>query len=127
MTATKSPGALAAHGAPEIDGLGHHVISEPNRQQHLAQASIRATLIGSDRCKAAGISVHGHAPVLGLLRIRANGETARLTVADDRRAELRLRCQKGPRGYFSASPVAPIADWREVATPEQPATVEAAP
>jgi hypothetical protein len=127
MTATKSPGALAAPGAPEIDGLGQHVVSKTNRQQHLVQAPIGATLIGSDRCEAAGIIVHGHAPVLGLLRISANGETARLTVADDRHREPRLRCQKGPGGYCSASPVAPITDARGVPTPERTATVEAAP
>jgi hypothetical protein len=65
---TKSPGALAAHGASEIDELGRHVVSEANRQQRFAQAPIRAELIGSSRCDAEGLSARGYAPVLELCR-----------------------------------------------------------
>jgi hypothetical protein len=115
MTATKSPGARAARGASEIDGIGHHVVSKVNRQQTFAQTPIRATLIGSDRCEAEGLSAHGYAPVLDLcrelvaagfnpasrleawrgdtlcLRVRSIGEGARLTVEDNRHGTPNLR------------------------------------
>jgi hypothetical protein len=134
MRPIKSPGALAARGASEIDGIGHHVVSDNIRQELFAQAPIRATLAGSDRCEAGGISVRGYAAVLKLcrelvaagfnpasrleawrgdtlcLRIRSIGEAARLTVTDDRHGTPRLRCHQGSQGYVSASPVVPIAD-----------------
>jgi hypothetical protein len=125
----KSPGALAAHGASEIDELGRHVVSQANRQQQLPQVPIRATLVDSDRCDAEGISARGYAPVLDLcrelvaagfnpasppeawrgvlcLRVRSIGESARLTVADDRHGTPRLRRrQERPQGYVAGSPV----------------------
>jgi hypothetical protein len=140
MRRIKSPGAVAAQGALETDRLGRQIVSEINRQ-----APIRATLIGSDRCEANGLSARGYLPVLELcrglvaagynpalpleawrgnilcLRVRSIGEGARLTVADDRHGTPRLRSrQEGPQGYVTGSPVAPIAD------PGQPATCEAA-
>ena len=102
MRTIKSPGALSAHGASEIDGLGPHVVSQTNRQLQLLQAPIRATLIG---CSAEGISARGYDPVLDLcrelvaagrsptsplkgwrgetlcLRVGSIGEAAQLTVA----------------------------------------------
>ena len=139
MTTIKSPGALAAHGASEIDGLGPHVVSQINRQQELPQAPIRAMLIGSDRCSAEGISARGHAAVLDLCRelieaghdperalhayrsgvlalaVRSLGEAAELTVADDRHGTPRLRRrQERPQGYVAGSPVAENANGREV-------------
>jgi hypothetical protein len=54
MTPIKSPGALAARGASEIDGVEHHVVSKVNRQETFAQAPVRATLSGSHRCEAGG-------------------------------------------------------------------------
>ena len=139
MTAMKSPGALAAHGASDIDGLGRRVVSQTNRQELLSQAPIRATLIGSHRSDAEGISARGCAPVLDLcrellaagfnsaspleawrgeilcLRVRSIGEGARLTVADDRHGTPRLRRQhKRPQGYVAGSPVAENANGREV-------------
>jgi hypothetical protein len=139
VTPIKSPGALAARGASEIDGFGHHVVSELNRQTNLSQVPIRAELIGSNRCEAAGISACGYAPVFKLcrklvaagfnptspleawrcetlcLRVRSIGEGARLTVGDDRHGTPRLRChQEGAQGYAAASPVVQIADRQGV-------------
>jgi hypothetical protein len=147
MTTTKSPGAVAAHGASEIDGLGRQVVSQTNRQGQLSQGPVRATLVGSDRCDAEGISARGYAPVLDLcrelvadgfnpaspleawrgeilcLRVRSIGEGARLTVADDRHGTPRLRRrQERPQGYAAGSPVAPNANGRGAATPAQPTT-----
>jgi hypothetical protein len=68
MTGTKSPGAVAAHGASEIDGLGHHVVSEINRQKKLLQASIRADFVGLNRCVAESIGASGCARVLQVRR-----------------------------------------------------------
>ena len=66
---SKSPGAVAAHGAPEIDELGRHVASENILQQHFTQAPIRAALIGSNHCEAEGITApRGSVPVLALCR-----------------------------------------------------------
>ena len=150
MTAMKSPGALAALGASDIDGLGPHVVSQINRQQELPQAPIRATLIGSGRCEAEGIVACGYAPVLALCRslieaghdperalhpyrsgvlalaVRSLGEAAELTVADDRHGTPRLRRrQERPQGYVAGSPVAENANGREVATPAPPTAAAA--
>jgi hypothetical protein len=83
-------------------------------------APIRATLIGDNRCEAAGITVRGSAPVLALcrklveaghdpapaleayrgetlcLRIRSIGEAAGLTVEDSRHGTPRFRRWHGP-------------------------------
>ena len=80
---------------------------------------IRAELIGSDTCSVAGITAHGHAPVLALcrellaagldpdaaveayragtqaLRVRSISEAARLTVEDDSRGTPRFRPWRG--------------------------------
>ena len=150
MTTIKSPGALAAHGASEIDGLGRHVVSQTNRQGQLPQVPIRATLVGSDRCDAEGISARGYAPVLDLcrelvaaglhraspleawrgeklcLRVRSIGEGARLAVEDDRHGIPRLRRRhERPQGYGAGSPVAKNANGWEVATPAEPSTTTA--
>jgi hypothetical protein len=147
---TKSPSALAARGASEIDGPAQHVVSQINCHRHLSQAPIPATLIGSDRCEAEGLSARGYAPVLDLcrvlvaagyspacpleawrgetlcLRVRSIGEGALLTVADDRHGTPRLRRrQERPQGYVAASPVAQTAGGREVAIPAQQPTWEA--
>jgi hypothetical protein len=146
MNPTKSPNALAARGASEseIDSLGQLVVSDANRQQQFSQAPILATLTGSDRCEAEGVSAHGHAPVLELcreliaagfnpaspleawrgqtlcLRVRSIGEGARLTVTDDRHGTPRLRLrQERPQGYVAGSPVAPIGDRREYTYPNR--------
>jgi hypothetical protein len=42
VTATKTPGAVAALGASISDQLGRRVIPETNSQQRLPQASVRA-------------------------------------------------------------------------------------
>jgi hypothetical protein len=151
MRTIKSPGALAAHGASEIDGLGRHVVSRTNRQLQLPQAPIRATLIGSNRCKVDGIEVRGYAPALELCRkliaagfnpaspleawrgdtlclcVRSIGEGARLAVADDRHGTPRLRCRKErPQRYVAGSPIAQTHDGRRITAPTQRATWEAA-
>jgi len=113
MSAEESPGAVAADGALEADRLGR--VSKNKLLQNPSQAPIPATLIGSDRCSAEGISVRGYAPVLSLCRalieaghdpgralhahrggvlalvVRSIGEGARLTVEDDRHGRPRLR------------------------------------
>ena len=147
MTTMKSPGAVAALGAFEMDGLGRHVVSEANRQGQLSQGPVRATLVGSDRCDAEGISSRGYAPMLDLcrelvaagfdpaspleawrgeilcLRVRSIGESARLTVADDRHGTPRLRRRhERPQGYVAGSPVALNANGRGAAAPAQPTT-----
>jgi hypothetical protein len=152
MRTIKSPGALAAHEASEIDGLGRHVVSETNCQLQLPQAPIRATLIGSNRCSAEGISARGYDPVLDLcrelaaagrnptsplegwrgdtlcLRVRSIGEGARLTVEDDRHGTPNLRRWRDrPRRHGTGSPVAQNANGRGLATLAPPATQEAAP
>jgi hypothetical protein len=68
MNKTESPGAVAAHGAFEADRLGRQVASEVYRQQQAPQAPICATLSGSDRCEANGLSARGYSPVLELCR-----------------------------------------------------------
>jgi hypothetical protein len=68
VTARKSPGALAALGAIEMDELGQRVVSETSRTNKFTQALIRATLIGLDRCEAQGIIARGAAPVLAMCR-----------------------------------------------------------
>ena len=150
MTEAKSPGAVVALGASVSAPLGRQVIAEANRQERFTQTPIRATLIGSNRCEAEGLSARGYAPVLDLcrvlvaagynpacpleawrgetlcLRVRSIGEGARLTVADDRHGTPRLRRrQERPEGYVAGSPVAQIADEWAVPTPGQPATWEA--
>ena len=144
MTAAKSPGAVAL-GASVVDQLGRQVFPENKRQQQFVQAPIRATLIGSDRCSAEGVSACGYSPVLGLchelvaagfnpaspleawrgempcLRVRSIGEGARLTVADDRHGTPRhRRRQERPQRYVAGSLVAQNANGRGVATPVQP-------
>ena len=68
MSASKSPGAVAAHGALEADRLGRQVVSKNRLPKDPSQAPISATLIGSDRCTAEGFSVRAYAPVLALCR-----------------------------------------------------------
>jgi hypothetical protein len=146
MTETKSSSAAAALGSSLSARLGRQVGPKNNRQEGFAQAPIRAELIGSDRCEAEGITACGCAPVLQLcrelvaagfnpacpleawrgetlcLRIRAIGEAARLTVADDRHGTPRLRRrQDRPPGYVAGSPVAQIADGWGVTIPARAA------
>ena len=52
MTESKTPGAVAAPGASEIDELGRHVVSQISRQPQLTQPSICATPDSSVRCQA---------------------------------------------------------------------------
>jgi hypothetical protein len=149
---TKSPGALAAHRASEIDGLGQHVVSEINRHQQLSQAPIRATLVGSKRCEAEGIVACGYAAVLDLCRalikagydpkralhayrgevlalaVQCIGEGARLTVEDDSLGTPRLRrWRNGPGRYGAGSPIAQTDNGRGVRTSAKPAIQRAVP
>lgn len=131
MTTAKSPGAVAALGAFEMDALRRHVDFEVSLQQDLAQAPIRAMLVGSGRCETNGIHGTGFAPVLALCRklieagcdpatpmeawrgdtlalsVRSIGEGARLTVEDDRHGRPRLRRWRD-RGYGAGSHIAKI-------------------
>jgi hypothetical protein len=99
--------------------------------QHPAPISIRATLVGANRCAALGITAHGSAPVLALclalvaaghdprrplhayrgdvlaLKVRSIGEGAQLTVEDDRHGRPRFRAwRKRSQRYGAASQVA---------------------
>lgn len=132
MSKIKSPGAVAAHGASETDQLGGKVVPKANRQQQFTQAPIHATLIGSDRCEALGVSARGFAPVLELcralielgvdpstplhayrcgilcLRVSDIGWGAQFTVENDRHGRPRLRCwRERDRGCGAASSIAP--------------------
>jgi hypothetical protein len=137
MRTAKSPGAVAALGASEIDELGRHVVSEATFHRNFPQAPIHATLIGSDRCEAEGYTARGSAPVLALCRrlfavgfdpgrplhayrgdtlslvVRTIGEGAALTVAEGSRDMPRFRRWK-PMLYREGSP--------RIARPKQPAT-----
>jgi hypothetical protein len=152
MKVAKSPGAVAAHGASEIDELGRHVGSENSHLLSFTQGPIRAELIGSDQCSAFGITAIGYSPVLALcrrlieaayhpatpleayrgevlcLRVRSIGEGARLTVEDNRRGgPLLRRWRDRQERCGAASPVALIG--RKVTPPlrRRKSMCEAAP
>jgi hypothetical protein len=132
MTAAKSPGAVAALGAPEIDQLGGKVNSENSHTATFTQGAIRAELIGSDRCSALGVTAIDSTPALelsvacrsrsGTIRQRRLRPIAvksfafasvrlggRLTVEDDWRGQPRLRRWRDRRDRCGAgSPVALI-------------------
>jgi hypothetical protein len=57
--------ALRASKADQFERQG---IWETSLHQNLAQAPIRASLFGLDRCEAEGVTVRGSAPVLALCR-----------------------------------------------------------
>jgi hypothetical protein len=137
MRTAKSPGAVAALGASEMDELRRHVVSEPTFHQNFEQAPIRAELIGSDRCEAGRYTARGSAPVFALCRrllaagfdpgqplhayrgdvlslvVRTIGEGATLTVAEGSRDTPRFRRWK-PMPCREGSP--------RIARPKQPAT-----
>ncbi len=132
MIESKSPGAVAALGASEIDQLGGKVFPEVKRQNRFAQAPIRAGLVGSSGCKAGGVIARSLASVLDLCRrlptagydpaspfeawrgetlclcVFAIGEAAQPTVADDRYGTA-TPSTPGAQGYVGASPVGQIA------------------
>ena len=116
MTDVKSPGAVvAARGAIEVDDLGRRVNSTISPTRKLAQGSIGADPVGSDRCTALGITTIGRAPVLAVcrllieagydpatplgvyrgeilcLRVRTIGEGVHFTGEDDWQGRPRLR------------------------------------
>src|SRR6516165_9618790 len=94
------------------------------------QTAICAELISSRTCKAAGITVVDHAPVLALcralvkagqdpnrplrayrggvlcLRVRSIGQAAQLTIEDDRRGRPRLRRWRNRAKGCGAAPLA---------------------
>jgi hypothetical protein len=67
MSETKSPGAVAALGAVEIDGPRRCVGSENSLHESFSQAPIFAEIVGSDR-GAKGHTVSTAAPVLAICR-----------------------------------------------------------
>ena len=95
--------------------LQSHFCNDKNLSNAPTQTAIRAELISSTACTAAGITVVDHAPVFALcrvlvtagqdpnrplhayrgdalcLRVRSIGEGAQLTVEDDRHGRPRLR------------------------------------
>ena len=132
MKQIKSPGAVAALGASEIDGLGRHVVSEISSAPIVTQAPIPATLIGSDRCEREGYTVRAYAPVLAMcrelvaagydpatpleayrgdilcLRVRSIGEGAKYTVKDNSTGTPALRRYQEPAlGIARGSSIAP--------------------
>src|SRR5262249_25005849 len=102
-------------------------------EQGFALRSLRAELIGSDTCMAAGITARGHAPVLKLCRqllaaghdptvrleayrgkvlcfvVRTIGKGAGLTVEDDKLGRPKVRRWHASSGSGAASPVRPFA------------------
>jgi hypothetical protein len=151
MKPTESPGAVAALGASEPDGLRRRVVLNLNRQQQFSQAPIRAVLIRSDRCEAEGIIAYGYAPVLDLCRalikaghdpkralhayrgevlalaVRSIGEGAQLTVEDTRGTPHLRRWRDRSRRYGAGSPVAQTDNGQGVTTRAHRATQRAAP
>ena len=103
--------------------------NDKNLSNASIQTTIRAELIGSDRCFALGMNVRSTAPVLALcrrlveaghdpatpleawrgstlcLRVRSIGEGARLTVEDDRRGRPRLRRWRNRGQGYGAAPL----------------------
>lgn len=99
------------------------IISDPELRlsQHSAHVPIRATLVGSNRCEALGLTGHGYSPVLALcralvaaghdprrplhayrgdvlaLKARSIGEGAQLTVREDRCGPRFVRWEPFPR------------------------------
>jgi hypothetical protein len=132
----RSPAADEAREASEADQLGGPVASENSLPPHSTQG-IRAELIGSDTCIAAGEIARGAAPVLAMCRqlieaghdpelslrayrgdvlcitVRTIGEGAALTVAEGSRDMPRFRRWK-PMPYREGSP--------RIARQEPPAT-----
>src|SRR5262249_52486664 len=145
----KSPGAVAALGASDPDGLGRHVVLNLNRQQQFSQARIRAVLIGAGRCEAEGIIAH--APVLDLCRalikaghdpkralhayrgevlalaVRSIGQGAQLAVEDTRGTPHLRRWRDRSKRYGAGSPVAQTDNGQGVPTSAQRATQRAVP
>jgi hypothetical protein len=141
MKITKSPGAVAAHGASEIDDLGRHVGSENSHLLGFTQGPISATLLGPDRCTALGIAATVHAPVLMLcgllieaghhpttpleafrgevlcLRVRSIGDGARLSVEDDWHGRPRLRRRRDPQERCGAAPPVALAGQKVTQPP----------
>jgi hypothetical protein len=115
---------MTRHGPPNESGpgseaklrkAGQHPHTRSDNGRASPRSPIYAALFGSDCCTAAGISVRGYAPVLGLCRaliearynsqralhayrdgilalvVRSIGEGSRLTVEDDSHGRPRLR------------------------------------
>lgn len=129
MLKNRNAAANEARGVPELTQLSGTVVRGNSLPTKKAQV-IFAELIGSNACMAAGITVVDHAPVLALCRalvtvghdlnrplhayrgdvlclcVRSIGESARLTIEDDRRGRPRLRRWRNrARGCGAAPPV----------------------
>ena len=109
------------------------------------QTAIRAELVGSNTCTAAGITVVDHAPVLALcralvkaghdpnrplrayrgdvfcLRVRSIGEGARLTIEDDRYGRPRLRRWRNRAIGCGAAPL--VRQIRDTAATDLPRAI----
>ena len=147
MTKRKSPGAVAALGASEIDQLGGKVDPEDSLLQIGAQGPIRAIVVGSDDCFAFGITARAHAPAFALARslmeagydpnrplnvyrkgvlalaIRSIGEGSRLTVEDDRYGRPHLRSWRNRRAGYGARPPVALTGQRVIQSPARPKTI----
>jgi hypothetical protein len=135
MNQMQSPGAVAAHGASEIDELGPRVVSKSSPHQGFPQVPIR----GADYRVAEGASVFGHAPlVLALCRapveaqhdpqralrahrggvlalvVRPFGEGAQPAVKDNRHR----RTRRGVDGVAAGR-----AAWAHIAQADQPGSI----
>jgi hypothetical protein len=77
MKPIECPGAVAAPGASEIDGLGRHVVSQTSRQQQLPQAPICTTFVGSVGCAVSTIMrARDHTPSAKLAHEQRRAEAA---------------------------------------------------
>jgi hypothetical protein len=62
---SKDPGSVTV---PDASTLNAGANPELKLSKHSAQIPIRATLVGSKRCEALGVTGHGYTPVLALCR-----------------------------------------------------------
>jgi hypothetical protein len=73
MTAMKSPGAVAALGASEIDGLEGRAVSLNRQSEPSRQACKRGTIVGRDRLVWRGLNLqHGQSREV-LVRVIPDG------------------------------------------------------
>jgi hypothetical protein len=115
---SESAGAVTV---PEASRLNTGTDPRVRLAKHSAQVPIRATLVGSKRCEALGLTGHGYAPVLTLcralgaaghdprrplhayredvlaLKVRSIGEGAKLIVKEDRARPRFVKWEPFPR------------------------------
>jgi hypothetical protein len=116
---SESPGSVTV---PKASRLNAETDPQLRLSQHSAHIPIRATLVGSDRCEALGITGCGYTPLLALCRalvaaghdprrplhayrgdvlvlnVRSIGEAGKLSVREDRTGPRFVPWEPFPRG-----------------------------